>query len=504
MEDVLTDLSAERAVLAGVCHYGAEGYVDVGDLITTNTFTDELHQLFYKCITNIFKDDPNVKGVDLASIYSSAKSIGVYNLVSDPVAAKLIRGIIKFPINLSNVRKLAAKIKKLEIARQGAICLEEAKNSVRSITGDESIDEIRSRMEAPIYEFTTELSNTQSDGPELMGEGSDEHFQQLIDHPVDMMGISTGYPYYDMAIGGGLRPGTVNLIGARPKIGKTVFAMNVSLHIAGKLGLPVLILDTEMVKRDQRSRMWANLSEVTINEIETGRFAENSWKRDKVELAKEHLKSIPLHYLNISGKPFDETLSIMRRWVTRYVGLDDNGVTKPCAIVYDYLKLMDAGGLSKNLQEYQALGFQITSLHNFMVRYQVPCLSFIQLNRDGITKEETDAASGSDRLIWLCSNFSIFKPLSEEDTQQYGNKTVNRKLSPIVARHGEGLSDGDYILMNFKRPYAKIIEISTLKTLEHSKRTTQEFEVHGETDGISFSGEHGESKRADRASLLSS
>ena len=52
---------------------------------------------------------------------------------------------------------------------------------------------------------------------------------------------------------------------------------------------------------------------------------------------------------------------------------------------------MSSNSITNNIQEYQALGFQITSLHNLCVKLDIPCLSFVQLNRDGITKESTDA-----------------------------------------------------------------------------------------------------------------
>ena len=90
---------------------------------------------------------------------------------------------------------------------------------------------------------------------------------------------------------------------------------------------------------------------------------------------------------------------------------------------------MGSEGISSSMQEYQVLGFQITQLHNFMVKYDVPCLSFVQLNRDGITKESTDVVSGSDRLIWLCTSFSIFKMKSEEEiAEDKIEKRKNRKL----------------------------------------------------------------------------
>ena len=146
-------------------------------------------------------------------------------------------------------------------------------------------------------------------------------------------------------------------------------------------------------------------------------------------------------------------------------------VSKDCVIFYDYLKLMDSAGISQDMKEYQVLGFMMTSLHNFATKYKVPIVAFIQLNRDGITKESTDTASGSDRIIWLCSNFSIFKRKSDEEIAEDGPNAGNRKLIPLVSRHGGGLEDNDYINCNMKGWCAKITEGQT--KLELSNNTSQ-------------------------------
>ena len=159
------------------------------------------------------------------------------------------------------------------------------------------------------------------------------------------------------------------------------------------------MLDTEMSKEDHLNRMLANFSGVEINKVATGKFNENEIEKEKVHDAAEKLKSIPYHYLSIAGQPFEHILGIMRKWIYQHVGFDGEGRTKDCLIVYDYLKLMGSESITNVMQEYQVLGFQITKLHNFCVKYDVPCLSFVQLNRDGITRESTDVVSGSDRLI---------------------------------------------------------------------------------------------------------
>ena len=147
---------------------------------------------------------------------------------------------------------------------------------------------------------------------------------------------------------------------------------------------------------------------------------------------------------------------------------------------------MGSEGISSSMQEYQVLGFQITQLHNFMVKYDVPCLSFVQLNRDGITKESTDVVSGSDRLIWLCTSFSIFKMKSEEEVAEDKVENGNRKLVPVVSRHGEGLDDGDYVSMKMFGKIGRLEEGMTRNELHNSARAREEgFEINEEIDSES-------------------
>jgi hypothetical protein len=235
-----------------------------------------------------------------------------------------------------------------------------------------------------------------------------------------------------------------------------------------------------MTKKDQQNRggamsSFTNHAKSSINEIETGKFADNPFQKSAIlELAKE-LKNIPFYHKNIGGRAFEDQVSIMRRWLAKTVGLNAEGKANDCVIVYDYLKLMEASELAKtDLKEFQLLGFMMTSLHNFALRYEIPILSFIQLNRDGINKESTDAASGSDRIMWLCSNFTIYKEKSDEEMAQDGVSNGNRKLVPIISRHGEGLSSGDYINVVMQGAYAKLIEGPTAQELANSRNSADE------------------------------
>ena len=138
----------------------------------------------------------------------------------------------------------------------------------------------------------------------------------------------------------------------------------------------------------------------------------------------------------------------------------------PDKLIFADLKIMDAADVRGDLKEHQMLGFLMTSLHNFSIKYEVPILAFVQLNRDGINKESTDTASGSDRIIWLCSNFTIYKRKSDEEIAKDAPENGSHKLVPVIARHGEGLADKDYININMIGKYGKIVEGKTAFQLE--------------------------------------
>jgi hypothetical protein len=246
-------------------------------------------------------------------------------------------------------------------------------------------------------------------------------------------------------------------------------------------------MDTEMTKEDHIHRLIAMSAEVEMSKIETGKFAETPAMKEKVLKAVEDLKQTPIFHKSIAGKPFDEQISMMKRWLIKEVGLNDDGTAKDCVIFYDYLKLMDSAGISQDMKEYQVLGFMMTALHNFACKYKLPIVAFVQLNRDGISKESTDTASGSDRIIWLCSNFTIFKRKSDEEIAEDGPEAGNRKLIPVISRHGGGLDDNDYINCHMKGWCAKISEGQTRIELKNNLGIkTNGFTIDENKDQIDF------------------
>jgi replicative DNA helicase len=458
-EMILSDPSAERAVLSILFKYGDSAYLEISDLLSENSFTIDSNKYIYQCVKKICETS-QTNSIDIASVYSVAKDLGLDTILNKKEETLHLKAIIDFPANKDNGLKFAAKIKKLEIARKLHKELEVAQNKLSEVSGSESITNILGIAEDTVLNFSSSL-NDNDNNPAHISDGLQDYINHLIENPISQVGISTGFPAYDNAIGGGLRKSTINVIAARPKTGKTLLADNMGFHIANKLKIPVLNMDTEMTKEDHINRLIAMMTEVEINKIETGKFNDSIVIADKVNKAVGDLKDTPLYYKSIAGKPFEEQLALMRRWIMKEVGLNSDGTAKPCVVFYDYLKLMDSAGISQDMKEYQVLGFMMTSLHNFACKFQIPIVAFVQLNRDGITKESTDTASGSDRIIWLCSNFTIFKRKSDEEIAEDGANGGNRKLIPVISRHGAGIEENDYINCHMKGWCAKISEGKT-------------------------------------------
>lgn len=475
------DLAAERAVLSGIYQHGENAYLDITDFVQTDTFSDATNQAFFQCLCHLY-EKRGMKQFDQASIMAAASELQLSWLFTDPNEVKHLKSLMNGRVLLENVRTWGAQIRKLQIARLLRTQLEAACVSIDELRGNEPIEQVLGIAENAVFDFTSLLHNHEQNEPELIGIGLDAYLDELEANPVEIVGISSGYSYYDQSIGGGFRRQTVSLIGARPKTGKSMLAANIGLHVSSKSDIPVLYLDTEMVKRDHWSRLLPNISlgygvRVTINDVETGKYGQNNFQRQKIREAADYLKKAPFHYLNVSGKPFEEILSIIRRWITKVVGFDESGKRKDCLIIYDYMKLMHGENLNDSLKEYQVLGFMMTSLHNLAVRLDIPVLSFIQLNRDGIDKESTDIIAGSDRILWLVTNFSVYKVKSDEEIADIGPEHGNRKLVPVSARHGEGLMPGDYINMIFDGKYGRIVEGETrnnLKAKAHNAAPVQD------------------------------
>ena len=459
---VASDVAAERAVLAGICQHGTDLFLDITDLVKVNTFSRSFNQIIFKCLENVCKEN-NLESIDLPTILSSASELSLDGYFSKKEEAKHLNSILQLQVNPKGVRRFAGKLRRLEIARllygQGEVL----QDKMSEIDGTESVSQLLGIAENVVFDFTSMFDGESELEAIPIGKGIKDYVEFLKNNEGACLGISTGFPELDDAIGGGLLPG-VTMVGARAKVGKTTLSINIAKNV-GEQDIPVLYLDTEMVEsgkyRDISIKMLSMISGVKMNDIKSGEFGRDPQKEQDVDDAADWIESHEnVTRISIAGKAFEDQIYAMRRWVQSKVGLNPDGTAKPCVIIYDYLKLNDGGGVNVSMQEFQILGVMMTALQNFAIRYAVPILSYTQLNRDGLDGEHAGVVAGSDRITWFCTAFCIFKYKSAEEIAEDGEHMGNRKVVVVLSRYGPGHDFGEYVNFSMDKYRARIREVN--------------------------------------------
>ena len=145
--------------------------------------------------------------------------------------------------------------------------------------------------------ITTSLGDLQrrqlrSTGPRPISEIALER----IDHYTALQdgSVAPGWPTHisglDLRLNGGLRPGSLYILAARPSVGKSSFAQSIGLSVAGD-GLPTLFCSMEMASSEVTDRGVANSGRASYSALLTGKMSDDDWSRT-VDAA-EHLARLP-------------------------------------------------------------------------------------------------------------------------------------------------------------------------------------------------------------------
>ena len=396
----------------------------------------------YRIISDLYKNE-SVERITSDMFYSFAKTNGIPQEKINKKYAPVLDKALSVNITKDEAKINLKEIKKYFVIKKLNQKIEEAKRKISLSSQEDNLITLISSVEETITSLIPEIKK--ENNITNLAEYAIAHLDYLAKNPVTLAGIPTGYSRYDQCIGGGYRRGTVNVVGARPKVGKSTFCLNVAKNVVLN-DIPVLYLDTEMKKEIQAIK-WASLcSGISQAVIETGAFGQS--ERDTLIVSDKikEMSSKPFYHVSVAGMSPEEIFSVCRQWLSKYVGKNNNGSTKDCLVVLDYLKTMDLGDLG-DFQEYQYLGDFITKLHNFAVKHDLPILATVQLNRDGINKDDTSVVSGSDRILWLCSSLAFLKKKTDEDVAAGDSKSNgDRKLVVIETRYGKGMdSSSEYI-----------------------------------------------------------
>ena len=197
-----------------------------------------------------------------------------------------------------------------------------------------------------------------------------EHIHRLYENQGAPTGVRTGFRELDRMIGG-LEPGSLTIIAARPSMGKTSLALTIAQHAALKENVPVGIFSLEMPAIQLVTRIITAEARIDMNRLRQGQLSERDFQR-LVDVAGR-ISEAPIY---IDDTP-DLTLLELRARARRLAAQYQLGL-----IVVDYLQLMSgAAGSVKSENRQQEIAAISRGLKGLARELEVPVVALSQLSR---------------------------------------------------------------------------------------------------------------------------
>lgn len=201
---------------------------------------------------------------------------------------------------------------------------------------------------------------------EVLGIGLDR-LEKLYDSGETITGAATGFNELDKSLLG-LQPGALYIVGARPAMGKSAFALNLASHAALRAHVTTLFVSLEMSEVDLTNRLLAAETQVPLDRLLSGRLNELDWQR--ITAGVSRLAGAPLRFLCTSNIGLMELRSRARHLRAR----DNLGL-----VIVDYLQLMDG---RSNAETRQVEVAELSrGLKKLAVELQVPIVAVAQVSR---------------------------------------------------------------------------------------------------------------------------
>jgi replicative DNA helicase len=194
------------------------------------------------------------------------------------------------------------------------------------------------RAETMVFEVAQRrVTDTTRPLRELLNASLDR-LEALYDRGESITGVPTGFTDLDDRLSG-LQPSNLVIVGARPAMGKTSFALNIAAHAAMEGNTPTLIFSLEMSHLEITQRLICAEARVEASRMRNGRLHDSDW--GKISHAVGRLGEAPIY---IDDNPMITVMDI-RAKARRLKSREGLGL-----VVIDYLQLMSGRSNAENRQ----------------------------------------------------------------------------------------------------------------------------------------------------------
>ena len=427
-------LEAEQSVLASIMIDPA--CMDkVSMIVKSEDFYVDAHAEIFRIMLSMYLKSRNI---DVVTLLSELKNNDVYDEESGREYLKLIAEVVP---TASNAEDYAKIVKNKAILRRLIKAGEEIAED--AYTEIDDADLLLENAEEKIYSIADDREN-KSFTPirNLMATVQQQIKERKINPDVNI-GTPTGFPALDNVIVG-LSGSDLILVGARPGMGKTAFAMNIATQAAEKLGKTVCIFSLEMSGEQLALRMLSSEAQVDSYKMRTGRIDDPEWK--SIAYAASKLAELDILIDDTPGASVANVIAKMRR------------VKNPGLIVIDYLQLMQGDERRRSDNRVQEVGDISRGLKLLAKKLNIPVIACAQLSRGPESRTDKRPMLSDLRdsgAIEQDADIVLFLYRDE----YYKDKENTRSLAEVIVaknRHGSL----DKVKLGFIGQYTKFTNLS--------------------------------------------
>ncbi len=170
-------------------------------------------------------------------------------------------------------------------------------------------------------------------------DGTLDRLEELYERGGTITGTATGYKDLDKLLSG-LQPSSLYVVGGRPSMGKTSFALGIAAHAAIRGQRPVLVFSLEMGHMELTQRLLCSEARVDSTKMRDGRLDDDDW--NGINAAIGRLAEAPIW---IDDNPNVTVMEIRARARRLKSQVGDLAM-----VVVDYLQLMTGRQSADNRQ----------------------------------------------------------------------------------------------------------------------------------------------------------
>ncbi len=433
-------IESEQAVLGSIL-IRPDSFEEIAGLLDSEDFSLDEHKKIYATMRSMFLASRNI---DTVTLVNTLVQDGVY---SESGGVEYIKTLSFSVPTAANVRDYARAVKDKAMLRRLILACDSIEETAYGEQG--TAEQIIDSAEQTIFEIAEKRSSKELRHIRDVAQTVYQDLTELSENPNEVRGVQTGYSGIDQVLVQ-LGYGDFIIVGARPGMGKTSFAVNIATSVAKSTKKTVCIFSLEMSSEQLVNRMLASEARVDSTTLRRGNLSPDDWVR--LADAAAELSSCEILLDDTTQITVTDMKAKLRR--VKNLGL----------VVVDYLQLMQSGkNTDSRVQEVSDIS---RNLKLMAKELGVPIVCCAQLSRNPESKGRgskrpmlsdlrDSGAIEQDADIILFLYRDDYYGTEEKDGQVM--ETDASKMEVIIAKNRHG--GVGTVPMHFDKAYTRFYSI---------------------------------------------